>query len=488
MDWKQEGFLIAGEASNGQEALELIESIHPHIIITDIVMPIMDGEELTRVVKQRYPDIQIIILSSYGEYDYVRSTFQNGVVDYILKPQLDAQSLLKGLQNAASRISLPKKTERNTEEHPSVEQVINKLILGYRTSVDEEFLSSAFPFHQFFLLGVDVRNHSSHETLEWFKEKVEDELRLNIRDGVFYSFSFNKNFFALLLNVNENKIADLAKLCDQIAEQEHGIGFALTEAFHDFMQIGKIYQENLLKLMDYRFYLSDQPLLMKQNLPKEQPLFKKFNLDWFTEELKHEHFDNAFTYLKDHASGLSRCCTMEIFEYKAFFSNIIFNITILLSNLDYDVKELDKAKYAYFKSFDEVSTAQEAVELLEDFIEEAKKCLLVLQNQYDNVNLKKLVEYMKEHYAEPLTLTEMAKHFHFNPSYLSSYFSTHMHEGFIEYLNKIRIEEAAELLIEDHASISEISGMVGYSDHSYFCKVFKKVKGLSPSQYKRKHT
>ena len=96
------------------------------------------------------------------------------------------------------------------------------------------------------------------------------------------------------------------------------------------------------------------------------------------------------------------------------------------------------------------------------------------------------MEYMRENYAEPLTLKEVAKHFHFNPSYLSSYFSTHNNEGFIEYLNKIRIEEAAKLLIKGAASISEISGMVGYSDHSYFCKVFKKIKGLSPSQFKRK--
>ena len=55
LDWKSEGFQIVGEASNGQEALELIEVSCPHIIITDIVMPIMDGEELTRIVKEKYP-------------------------------------------------------------------------------------------------------------------------------------------------------------------------------------------------------------------------------------------------------------------------------------------------------------------------------------------------------------------------------------------------------------------------------------------------
>jgi two-component system response regulator YesN len=156
--------------------------------------------------------------------------------------------------------------------------------------------------------------------------------------------------------------------------------------------------------------------------------------------------------------------------------------------MEYDVRELDTAKYSYFKSIDEVATAQEAVALLDSFIEEVKKYLSPAPELQDHFNMKKLINFMMEHYAEPLTLTETAKHFHFNPSYLSNYFSTHMHEGFIEYLNKIRIEEASKLLIKDTIPISEISEMVGYSDHSYFCKVFKKVKGLSPSQFKRKNT
>ena len=94
LNWEHEGFQIVGEASNGKEALELIERMEPHIVITDIVMPVMGGEELTRAVKARFPEIEVIILSSFGEFDYVRSTFQSGVVDYILKPKLEAVQLL----------------------------------------------------------------------------------------------------------------------------------------------------------------------------------------------------------------------------------------------------------------------------------------------------------------------------------------------------------------------------------------------------------
>jgi two-component system, response regulator YesN len=260
----------------------------------------------------------------------------------------------------------------------------------------------------------------------------------------------------------------------------------LTDEFADFSQVGNIYKDSLIKLLDYRFYFPDKQLLMKQLLPELPPKCENFNLELFTEEFKRKHFDSAFHYLQDHVTSLSTCYTTDVFEYKAFFGNIIFNITILLSNMGYAIKQLENAKYTYFRSIEEAPSAVETVELLNRFMEEAKNCLFSVQSEAEDPNMKKLLEYLGDHYAEPLTLTGVAKHFHFNPSYLSSYFSAHNKEGFIEYLNRIRIEEATKLLMQGTKSISEISGMVGYSDHSYFCKVFKKIKGLSPSQYKRK--
>ena len=174
----------------------------------------------------------------------------------------------------------------------------------------------------------------------------------------------------------------------------------------------------------------------------------------------------------------------DVFEFKSFLGNIIFNITILFGRLELDMKNLEEAKYAYFKSIGEASHVSEAIRLLETFIEETNAVIKTKRSTGGNPNMTMLLDYIHEHYAEPLSLTEIAKHFHFNPSYLSSYFTSHNKEGFSEYLNKIRVEKAAELLKQDIASISEISGMVGYSDHSYFTKVFKKLTGISPSQYK----
>ena len=489
INWEQEGFMIVGEASNGQEALDLIEATKPHIIITDIVMPIMDGEELTRIVKERYPHIEVIILSSFGEFNYVRSTFQSGVVDYILKPTLNADGLLKALKTAANRLPSFQKLDNKVDGNLPIRQIINKLISGYEVNTDPELVAQTFPYSHFCLIGVDLRNHHSRNATEIqsnFNMKIDEAFQLNLRESVHEPLSLEENIFGYLINFNKKDLSEVIQLTSQLAGSLPDVSFALTEEFAELSQLGSIYKKGLLKLFDYRFYFPKQPLLMKQNLPVVPLKYENFNLEWFTEEFKRKHFDSALHYLLDHVTILSSCYTTDVFEYKAFFGNIIFNITILLSNMGYDLKELENAKYMYFRSIEEAPSAVETVELLSRFIEEAKKSIFSIPNQSEDPNMKKLMEYIGNHYAEPLTLTGVAKHFHFNPSYLSSYFSTHNKEGFIEYLNRIRIEEATKLLIQGTESISEISGMVGYSDHSYFCKVFKKIKGLSPSQYKRK--
>ncbi len=81
-----DSFEVVAMAYNGQEALDLLKKIQPDMIITDIRMPIMDGIELAREVRKRFPDIQIILLSGYQEFDYAREAMQLGIMHYLLKP------------------------------------------------------------------------------------------------------------------------------------------------------------------------------------------------------------------------------------------------------------------------------------------------------------------------------------------------------------------------------------------------------------------
>lgn len=472
LNWEKEGFTIVGEASNGQEALDLIDRTNPHIVVTDIVMPIMDGEQLTRMVKEKYPHIEVIVLSSFGDFDYVRSSFQSGVVDYILKPKLDAESLSKALTNALSRIPSLHVISKQVKSHHSISQLLNKIMSGYEVDSQEFESTSEVPFKRFCLVGMDLNMERMNDLEKKIKTGLQEQN---------YSIHMEGN----VILVNGDDLTEFLQMINELAESYTGSGFVLTEEFEDLSLLSKIYKDELIKLLNYRYYFANHHLLRKSDIPIPAPKCKKFNLDSFTSDFKRKHFDSAFGYLQEHVKILSTCYSTDVHEYKDFFGNIIFNITILLSNMEYHVRELEQSRYAYLRSIEESRSAQEAIEILEAFIEEAKKSIFSIAPQPENVNIKKILNYLHDHFSEPITLTDVAQYFHFNPSYLSSYFSTHTHEGFNEYLNKVRIEEASKLLVQRTDTISEISVKVGYSDHSYFCKVFKKIKGQSPSQYRR---
>lgn len=97
-NWESHGFTIAGEAANGIEGFQLVEQLRPDIVITDIVMPGMDGISLTARIKEHFPDIHIIVLSSYDNFSYAKSGFKLGIDDYLLKPELEASDLLHLLE------------------------------------------------------------------------------------------------------------------------------------------------------------------------------------------------------------------------------------------------------------------------------------------------------------------------------------------------------------------------------------------------------
>lgn len=488
INWEQEGFQIVGEAANGKEALEIIERTQPQIILTDIIMPIMDGEELTRIVKSKYPDIEVIILSSFGEFDYVRSTFQNGVVDYILKPKLDASTLLDVLKKAVNKLLPSKSNESKQQDRMSISLVIDKLISGLEIEYDTKLISRVFPYDSFYLLGVVFNGQYPSEDLLQIQDQITKQFASNAAQAIHFSFTIDKNKTAVILNVNQVQTKVIIDSVKKIAETQKDFGFVLSENFTNFSQFGFVYKEKLSKLIQFQFYFPNIPLLREQDLNREVPKMETFKMDWFTSECKHNRFDDAFSYLQEYVSVFSKCYTTDIFEFKSFFENIIFHITVILNNMEYDVTEIKNVKYEYFRSINEAHSSYETVNQLNKFIEQVNQCLDSEKNQSSNLNMKKIMQFIEDHYAEQLSLSDVAEHFHFNPSYLSNYFSTHNKEGFIEYLNKVRIEKASQLLLKDSASISEISGMVGYSDHSYFCKVFKKINGMSPSKFRRKHT
>jgi two-component system response regulator YesN len=483
MNWEQEGFTIVGEAANGQEALEMIERCGPDIVITDIVMPVMDGEELTKAIKTRYPEIEVIVLSSFGEFEYVRNTFQSGGADYILKPRLEPKELLHVLNRAIGRTEArPEPVRFAKTPAAAAERLLEKIAAGFELDgeTDRADIRASFPHPVFRVLAVAGKQVDPEEA-EAFKAKVGERYPASIC----LSFPAGRGMTGFLTNGDGALREPLDDLAEWWAESSDVGTLLIGGPYEDFMRTGDVLREQIRPLARRAFYHPEARRLSWPEHAEQAAPAEKFNLNQFTEAFKLMQFDEAFGGLRRHVETLCASGSLEIEEFKSFLNNMIFTVTVLSENMGYDLRGLDKEKFRYFDSIQQARNAQEAVGTIHAFLETAEARLADAVRSASRDNMKKLLNYIEQNYAEPLSLKEVARHFHFNPTYLSSYFSSHIGEGFVEYVNRIRVSKAAEMLRSGSDSIAEIGAKVGFSDHSYFCKVFKKYTGRSPSEYRR---
>ncbi|MCP3028588.1 response regulator transcription factor [Halobacillus sp. A5] len=473
IDWVEEGFQIVGEASNGNEALRLIEELRPHLVITDVVMPGMDGIELVRVVKEKHPEIEIVVLSSFEDFEYVRSTFQSGVADYILKPKLNGGELIKTLRKV-----MPESRRSNgvAQSAPSMEELLQKSLAGYSLTAGEEQLVKGFAFNHYSLIAVCGSQNPDFLRMEMFDERA--------IDAFFIPSNVSGTMF-VLINFDREKLQLVKRGITELGEAEKHSRWLMSVPFTSIYELKRVYEDHLLKMKDYLFYLTDEKVLIYDALPQVPEAEKPFDLGRFLDLIKQKKFEAAIPSLTEHVDVLMRNYTKDIFEFKSWLENILFNVIVLLGNMNYDVDELEMKKYEYFAEINEAAYAKDAVAIFHTFIEDVKRIVLVEDNKSCPADMKRLLQYIEEHYTEPLSLTTLSETFHFNPSYLSSYFSTHLNIGFSDYLNQVRIVKAKYILETSQASVSMVSEMVGYSDPSYFCKVFKRMEGSSPGNYRK---
>lgn len=486
VNWEKEGFDIVGEASNGVEALALIENKKPDIIITDIVMPVMDGTEFIKKLKKEQPQIDVIVLSSFNNFDYVRSTFQNGVADYILKPKLDGTILLETLKRVVTNRSLTKQLENDYEtidHQKSISDLFKKILAGYASTSELDLLKKTLPNEMCCLVELNLTDLDDQTTIKPL-EQIEFIVQ-TLEESVCHLLERTERTSTFIINLS---IEAYEMLIETITDRNHltsKFTWLITEQFNRVDQLPTIYQEQLVTMRKYLFYLTDHRVLRYDQLPDKFMSEVVFDLNYFIELFKFKKVDESVYYLNKHIDYLAHDYTGDSAAFKSFLGNVIFNVMVVMDLLKYDTNEFEKDKYDYFNQINNAYSVSEARTALDQFMLEIKAIINKADSKMQTTNMTLLLAYIDEHYSESISLTELAKHFHFNPSYLSAYFSTHHNLGFSEYLTQVRIRKAKELLENSRISISDISGMVGYTDHSYFCKVFKKKINKSPGSYRR---
>ncbi|WP_160686783.1 response regulator [Clostridium sp. C2-6-12] len=492
IDWEQEGFQIIGQASNGQEALEMIKETVPDIIISDVVMPQVNGIELAKFIQTNYPQIKIIFLSSYSDFEYVKSSFQNGAVDYILKPSLNPAEMLKTLKKISNQNKIVE--AEAVDNNLNTNNMLNRLILGFDANIDYEHLNSLFTQPSFCLFGLNAKK--IYDNYDKRSEII--KLTINEINAEFSVSENNQNYVMQMANIeNEILVAVLnfksetyTSLLDKLTNISEEVSKSFNEAFfvisEDFDLIENIkdkYENDFLLLTQQYFYHKNIHLLNSRNFEKPAPI-EKFNFKRFSEYISIMQFQNGFNMLSEYIIDAIETKALTEFELKTLIQNSFYNVISSLEYLNFDSTSLNTLKQECFHKIDSIKYSDDLIIIYKSIINNISDLMDKHENKINSHMINKITQYIHDHYDEQLTLADVSKLFNFNYSYLSAYFSSHNEEGFNEFLNKIRIQKACDFLKQD-IPISDISSMVGYSDHSYFCKVFKKFTGLTPSNFRK---
>ena len=481
MDWEQEGFQIVGEGSTGEEGLVLAEELKPHIVLADIVMPVMDGIEFSAILGKKHPEIQLIILSSYDKFEYVKTTLLNGASDYILKPMLNPESLLETLKKAAGRIP---GFRLKRKAGVSCAGQLERFLSGFANRLDETLFVSVFPHTLYRILAVNLRDCCDGHKDEYYS------VRRRITDffterGVYSTADvlLEEEILCVILNYRLKDGMALVKDTDEIAEQMRKFYprafFVLSRSFSSIQKIRGFCKEDVMPNVEKGFYYRRKSLYIVEKYEGQQEVVR-FEYETYTAYLAAKEYEKALDLFEDYTKYL---CSRQMDEerLKNLTRNLLYNY---LMETERTLGWNEGLRERYFREISDALWEEDYQNVMDGIFAGLRNILRDRQGAEEN-RIREIKNYVEGHYQEPLELSDIADKFGLSYSYLSTYFSQTAREGFSEFVNKIRIRHAKELLEEKGMSISKIGAEVGYTEHSYFCRVFKRMTAQTPSEYRR---
>lgn len=479
IDWEKHGFELLPDARNGKIGLEYAKRYQPDIVITDIKMPVMTGLDMVEALMNLEKRPAVILLTAYEEFELAKRALQMGVQTFMLKYEIDEDILLRELNRCVEGL----KRQKNIEElrlRQKLRYIMKDNLEGL--GVEENILGWKGSASLFFL---QIPSLDGREILN--EEKVQDILEQNIEAEKFRVVYmrerglviFRKDKIYLSEFQNRDSVMHFAARVQRVIEQEFGknVAIAVGGSIKTNKDIPICWQRAERVMGNYVF---EKGSCILEKPPEENKIDMsrtlKENIQEIEVDMENGNFVQALGVLKNIRAELVR--SRNIYWYK----KIVNRLTYLLEEniLEIEQKEAEE-KVGTLKEECGRITVFEFCEKFEEIVKvlEEEEC-----EQFSG-KIRRAKAYIREHYAQDISLNELADHMGMNPMYLSRLFKKEMGMNFSAYLTKIRIEKAIELLRQGDYKIYEVSQMVGYQTVQYFSKVFKKETGKSPKDFYR---
>lgn len=505
INWKELNLEFAGFFANGIEVLDFFEDQTADVLICDIEMPGMNGIELMAKLSQIKPELKIIVISGFRNFEYAHNAMKYGVTNYLLKP-IDEKELNEVLESITTSSKKEEYTDtaisKASERLQLIEILNGTQAAGDLKSVNAkyhyEFREGMFNVIKVVFSGVDSNSEYMALTMKMFT----DILRPKLADFCYDSEFFRVNAASMYVILNypadktravqttlgsmlQNTIIELG--CKTQSKCFIGVGIS-EETFKDVVKSYKFAKNmvcerlvNSSKRIFYAEFVNGRYFETESEYISQS---EKRTLHRIVEGID---FNEAALWVKRLFAANEKKLLARpwlAFEYCARILELLFSILD-----DMEISLVDKEIIIQQKKLilHACESVDEVERIMTDIVVGQIKEKLTEKIKNTSVYVQQAKNYIERNYDKTVTLEKMASELHINPTYLSIVFKNETNINYSKYLTMVRMEKAKELLKDCSKNLTQVANAVGYDRTSYFSKLFKKYTGLKPNEYQRLH-
>ena len=491
--WEQVGIGEVYTASSGRKALEIIAEKQPEIMITDINMRRMTGIELIEQVREILPEMKVLVLTGYDDFEYARTCLRLKVQEFLLKP-VDEKTLEKEIRKLTEQLEGEKRKQKEQEavlrtagsrQQEILENIMRGLIYDQNA---KDLVSAAGAYGiesgktmQLVILICEIQDEEKDGIAEGLLNMTIRNICMGLLDAHQEGITFfDRQDRALLLLFGDNSNMEAGEKTEEIVN-------VLREELDIRVKavLGSVVTEPEELCISY----NSAQYLIESSMPLQQ----------VTQTVKAKNrrrlFMDTFTELKNRmlvelGNVEEAARIMDIFEIASDSYNVSDSVVRrccfeLVSTLYFAVvSNCGEEKKGNLDSFSYMilhSQRKEIFSYTKDYIEK-----LFYQEEGGHQIVRKVETYIKNHLEEELSVGGLAAQVYLSPNYFSKLFKKFTGKGCNEYIVFCRMEKAKQLLESTDLKAGEIGQAVGYHEINYFSLAFKKQTGLSPIKYREK--
>lgn len=503
--WEKLGIYMCGFCYDGLHAKEMLDQFEPDILICDVCMPYVNGLELTKYAREKNPKIQVIVISGYDDFKYAQEAIKVGARGYLLKPVDDREliALLKSTVEDCQKEQEQQFLRAQGNKYLQKNQVQCLIYEGLQAFVDrygqETFQNMEHTACEILIAGIDNYEYLAFHLSESEQKEINE---------VFYSciqaYEGNATLFERRLGMagcyilGDNKetvehirnsyIRDVRKVFEKNCKNQT-VTFACSNTYETIASMQEAYHEAQAALQE-RFVYSPGSNIYYQRIAhkteKKQDIESLISIPELVALVKEGNQENIDQMLDKLQGDLLQIGGKSYLYMKIITGNIFAKLFSELHELnimeaDLGINSLDE--------YQKISALQSMEAAIAHLRETLHRIMEVLEKNNSHKYFKVIAvaeNYIENHYMEhDLSMDKVAKQVHMSPSYFSVVFKNETSVSFTDYLIRIRIDKAKELMRHTDLKAYEIAIRVGYDTAAYYSTAFKKVTGYSPSEYKK---